>query len=138
MLLQKWVGPLVLLWLLRLLCEGNAAIAQQIGMCRHLCNTEKNQCVKDIAKPMWLETARMFFDKNLSLWRNREESSADSGFWLQQRQDKSRNDKNVAQEQKQQCDSNYLQCSLACADPAANAAPQAPASGPLNPFLTPQ
>ena len=134
-MLQKRVGQLVVLWLL---CAGSAAMAQQIGICRHLCNTEKTQCVKDIARPMWLESARMFLDKNITLWRNRDENNVDSGSWLQQRQDKYQNEKNLATEQKQQCDSNYLQCTMACADPAANAAPQAPASGPLNPSLTPQ
>ena len=135
MLLQKRVVRLVVLWLL---CAGSAAMAQQIGMCRHLCNTEKTQCVKDIARPMWLESARMFLDKNITLWRNRDENNVDSGSWLQQRQDKYRHEKNLAMEQKQQCDSNYLQCTMACADPSANAVPQAPASGPLNPSLTPQ
>ena len=115
------------------------AMAQQIGMCRHMCNAEKTQCVKDIARPMWLETARLFLDKNLSLFRSRDDSNSDSGAWLQQRQDKYRNEKYIAQEQKQQCDDNYLQCTIACADPGANAAPQVPASGPLlNPSLTSQ
>ena len=123
---------------LLLSCAAHVAMAQQIGMCRHMCNAEKTQCLKDIARPMWLESARMFLDKNLNFWRNREDSSADSGSWLQQRQDKSRNDKNVAQEQKQQCDSNYLQCTLTCAEPGTAAAPQAAASGPVNPSLTPQ
>jgi hypothetical protein len=107
---------------------ANLAVAQQIGMCRQMCNVEKTQCVKDIARPLWLESARMFLDKNITLWRNR----------LRQRQDKYQNEKNLATEQKQQCDHNYLQCTMACADPAANAVPQAPASAPLNPSLTPQ
>lgn len=123
---------------LLLSCAAQVAMAQQIGMCRHMCNVEKTQCLKDITRPMWLESARMFLDKNITLWRNRDENNTDSGAWLQQRQDKYRNEKNLAMEQKQQCDSNYLQCTMACADPGANAATQAPASGPLNPSLTPQ
>ena len=112
-------------------------MAQQIGMCRPMCNAEKTQCLKEITRPMWLESARMFLDKNITLWRNRDENNTDSGAWLRQRQDKYQNEKNLATEQKQQCDNNYLQCTMACADPAANAAPQAPASAPLNPSLTP-
>ena len=135
MLLQKVLGLGVALWLL---CSGSAAMAQQIGMCRHLCNTEKTQCVKDIARPMWLESARMFLDKSTTLWRNRDENNVDSRSWLQQRQDKYRSEQNLAMEQKQQCDNHYLQCTMACADPAANTAPQAPASSPVNPFLMPQ
>ncbi len=135
MLLQKVVGLGVALWLF---CSGSAAMAQQIGMCRPMCNAEKTQCLKEITRPMWLESARMFLDKNITLWRNRDENNVDSGSWLQQRQDKYRNDKNLTMEQKQQCDNNYLQCTMACADPATNAAPQAPASSPVNPFLMPQ
>ena len=125
----------MMLWLL---CAGRAAVAQPIGMCRHLCNADKAQCVKDITRPMWLEAARMFLDKNLTLWRSRDENNADSGAWLQQRQDKYRHEKNLAMEQKQQCDSAYLQCTLACAEPALAAPPQNPASAPFNPSLTPQ
>ena len=135
MLLHKWVG---LCMALSLLCAGTISMAQQIGVCRPMCNAEKAQCIKDIARPMWLESARMFLDKNFSIWRNRDENNSDSGTWLQQRQDKYRNEKNLASEQKQQCDSNYLQCTMACLDPATNAGPQAPASAPLNPSLMPQ
>ena len=133
-LLQKWVVRCVTLWLI---CAGTVAMAQQIGMCRHMCNNEKTQCVKDITRPMWLESARIFLDKKLSLWRSRDENNTDSGAWLQQRQDKYRQEKNLAMEQKQQCDDSYVHCTMACADPAASATPQVPAAAPLNPSLPP-
>ncbi len=113
-------------------------MAQQVGMCRHMCNSEKTQCVKDIGRPGWLESARIFLFNRSSLWRSQPENTSDSASWLQQRQDKYSQDKNEALEQKQQCDNSYLQCTTACLDPATSAAPQAPASGPFNPSLMPQ
>ena len=135
MLLQKAVGLSIALWLL---CASAVSMGQQIAMCRHMCSAEKAQCVKEIARPMWLESARMFLDKNFSLWRKRDENNSDSGAWLQQRQEKNSSEKNLSMEQKQQCDSSYLQCTMACLDPATNAGPQAPASAPFNPSLMPQ
>ena len=118
-----------------LVCAGTPAIAQQISMCRHLCGSEKVQCVKAIVQPGWLESARMFLDKHSSLFRPRQDNGSDSGSWLQQRQDQLSQDKNNALEQKQQCDNGYLQCTLACADPAGSAVPQ---TTPFNPSITPQ
>ena len=107
-------------------------------MCRTMCRSEQDQCVKDIVKSGWLESTRHFFENHISIWRSRNDNPSDTTSWLQQRHEKNLSDKVSSNEQKMQCDTHYLQCTQSCIDAAAIAAPQAPTSTPFMSSSTPQ
>ena len=103
-------------------------------MCSTMCRSEQDQCVKDIVKSGWLESARHFFENHSSIWRSRHENTSDATNWLQQRHEKNLNDKATSNEQKMQCDTHYFQCTQSCISAAAIAVPQGAASAPsMNP-----
>ena len=113
-------------------------IAAPNDMCRTMCRSEQDQCVKDIVKSGWLESARRLFENHSSIWRSRNDNPSDTTSWLQQRHEKNLSDKVSSNEQKMQCDTHYLQCTQSCIGAAAIAAPQAPASTPFMSPSTPQ
>jgi hypothetical protein len=126
--------------LVTLCLSGFAAhgLATPTDVCRSLCAKDKDQCVKAIVTSGWLESARLFFENHSNAWRSRNESSSDATGWLQQRHEKNMRDKAISNEQKLQCDSQYLHCAQSCSDAAGSVAPQIPASGPYLTPLTPQ
>ena len=103
-------------------------------MCRTMCRSEQDQCIKDIVKSGWLESARRLLENHSSKWRSSNDNPSDTTSWLQQRHEKNLNDKAASNEQKMQCDTHYVQCTQSCISAAAIAVPQGAASAPfMNP-----
>jgi len=132
--------PRALSLLLTLCLSGFAShcLATPTDVCRSLCGKDKDQCVKAIAPSGWLQSARLFFENHSNAWRSRNESSSDATAWLQQRHETNMRDKTISNEQKLQCDSQYLHCAQSCGGAAGNVAPQNPAPDPYLTPLTPQ